>query len=48
MVLQDAIDDLIELVGILGPVYDDTVLLGIGGKLLQILIQVCDGMALDG
>ncbi len=47
MVLQDAIDNLVELLGILCPVYLHAVLLGIGGKLVKIFIQMGDGMALN-
>ena len=38
MVLEDAIDDFVELGGILGPVDLHAVLLGGGGKLVQILV----------
>ena len=48
MVLQDAVDDFVELLGILSPVNLDAVLLGIGGKLVEIFIQMGDGVALDG
>ena len=48
MVLEDAIDNLIELLGILRPVYLHTVLLGIGGKLVEVFVQMGDGMPLDG
>ena len=48
VLLEDAVDDFVELVGVLRPVYDDAVLLGGGGKLLQVLVEVGDGVALDG
>ena len=47
VVLQDAIDNLIELMGILRPVDDAAVLLGLRRELLQILVEVGDGVALD-
>ena len=48
VVLQDAVDNLVELLRILGPVYLYTVLLGIRSKLVQILIQMRDSVTLDG
>ena len=48
MILQDAIDDLIKLIGIFGPMYDTAVFLGIGGKLREMIVKMGDGVALDG
>ena len=48
MVLQDAVDDLVELLGILGPVDDTTILFCLGGKLVEVFVEVGDGVALDG
>ena len=48
VVLQDAIDDLIEFGRILRPVDDTAVFLGLGGKLVQVFVKVGDGVALDG
>jgi hypothetical protein len=48
MVLQDAIDDLVKLIGIFGPMYDATVFFGFGGKLVEIFVKVRDGVTLDG
>ena len=48
MLTEDVIDGLIELTGVLRPMYDDAVLLGIGSKQVEILVEVGDGMALDG
>ena len=47
MVFQDAIDDFVELGSILGPVNLHTVLLGIGGKLVQIFVKMGNGMTLN-
>ena len=47
ILLEDAIDNLVELLGILRPVNNTSVLLGIGGELIQILIQMTDGVAFD-
>ena len=47
MVLQDAIDNLVELGRILGPVNLYTVLFGIGGKLVQIFVQMGNGMTFN-
>ena len=41
VLLQDVIHDVVELLGVLRPMHDTTVFLGIGGKLVQIV-------ALDG
>ena len=48
VVLQNTVDDFVELLGILRPVYLDTVLFGIGGKLVEIFVEMGDGVALDG
>ena len=48
VLLQDAIYDVVELLGVLGPMHDTTVFLGIGGKLVQILVEMGDRVALDG
>ena len=48
VLLQNAIDDLVKLVGILGPVHDTAVLLGIRGKLVEVFVEVRDGMTFDG
>ena len=48
MVLQDAIHNLIELVCVLRPVNDTTVFLGFRRELVKILVEVGDGVALDG
>ena len=48
MVLQDAIDNLIKLIGIFGPMDDTAVFLCICRELIEILVKVGDGMALDG
>ena len=47
VLLENLIDDFIELPGILRPVDDAAVLLGIGGKLIEILVEMGDGVALD-
>ena len=48
MILQDAIDDLIKLIGIFGPMYDTAVFFGFGGKLVEIFVKMGNGVALDG
>ena len=48
VLLQDAIYDVVELLGVLRPMHDTTVFLGIGGKLIQILVEMGDRVALDG
>ena len=48
MLLEDAIDYLVELLGIFRPMDNDSVLLGIRGKLIQVFIEMGDGMTLDG
>ena len=46
MVLQNAINYLVELVSILSPVHLHAILLGISGKLVEIFIEMGDGVAL--
>ena len=48
VVLQNTVDNLVELLSVFGPVYFHAVLLGIGCKLVQILVQMGDGVTLDG
>ena len=48
MVFQNAIDNLVELLCVLSPVYFHAVLLSCGSKLVEIFIQMRDGVALDG
>ena len=48
MVLQNAIYYLVELLGILCPMYLHTILLGIGGKLVKVFVQMGNGVALNG
>ena len=48
VLLQDVIHDVVELLGVLRPMHDTTVFLGIGGKLVQILVEMGDRVALDG
>ena len=48
MILQDAIDDLIKLVGVFCPMYDTAVFFGFSGKLVEIFVKMGDGVALDG
>ena len=47
MALQNAIDNLVELLRILGPVHLYAVLLGCGGKLVEVFVEVGDGMTFD-
>ena len=47
VILQNAVDDFVELFGVLCPVNLYAVLLGIGGKLVEILVQMGDGVTLD-
>ena len=48
MVLKDTINNLVELVGILCPMYYTSVFLGLGGTLIEIFIEVGNGVSLDG
>ena len=47
VVLQNAVDNLVELVGILCPMHDTAVFFGLRGKLVEVFIQMGDGVALD-
>ena len=47
VVLQNAINNLVEFMSIFRPVYYTTVLFGFGGKLVQILVQMGNGVALN-
>ena len=40
MILQDAIDDLIKLVGVFCPMYDTAVFFGFSGKLVEIFVKM--------
>ena len=48
VLFQDAIDNLIKLIGIFGPMDDTAVFLCICRELIEIFVKVGDGMALDG
>ena len=48
MVLENAIDDFVEFLCILCPMDDTSVLLGGGRELIEVLVQMGNGMALDG
>ena len=48
VVLQDAVNNLVELLCVFRPVYLYTVFLGIGGKLVEVFVQMGNGVTLDG
>ena len=48
MVLQDVIDNLVELLCILCPMHLHAVLFSCSGKLIEVFIQMGDGVTLDG
>jgi len=48
MRFEDAIDHLVEFVGVFGPVYDDATTFELTAELLQIVGQMGERVAFDG